>query len=164
MSHHQEVVEVAMTPEERRQRDRERQARHRAAKLAKPKLEALPQIGPGGHAARVTLGVTSGVTDADALSNEAAAVEFLAGLKVPVSAKPRAALLLTLARDLDSNAIAQRSALAQRYDETMEKLVAAAKPVERDELDEMRRSFYSGGIDGIDDDPEAPQRTVRKKA
>lgn len=161
---------MAMTPEERRKRERERKARYRAEQRDRAQLDALPRIGPGGRNAGGTsagtgAGTSGGTKPPLEISNEAAAVEFLAGLKVPISAKPRAALLLTLARDLDSGAIAQRSAIAQRYDETMEKLVAAARPVEMDELDEMRRAFYSGGVDGIDDDPEAPQRrTVRKKA
>ena len=52
--------------------------------------------------------------------------------------------------------------LAGRYTENIDALIAPAKPRERDEL---RRAFYGGGTDDIDDDPEAPkQRTVRKKA
>ncbi|KQT75392.1 hypothetical protein ASG45_02515 [Microbacterium sp. Leaf436] len=94
-----------------------------------------------------------------------AALAFVESLAVPPSAQPHIALLVTLARDLDSDAIAQRSAIAQRYEETMDRLVAASKPIERDELDELRRSFYTGGVDDIDDDPEAPQRRpARKKA
>lgn len=153
---------MALTPEERRARERERKARYRAEKREREQLSALPRIGPGGRDS----GGTGGGTDRPPeMSNEAAAKEFLEGLKVPASSKPRAALLMTLARDLDSGAIAQRSALAQRYDETMDRLIAAAKPRERDELDEMRRAFYRGGVDAIDDDPEAPKRRpVRKKA
>jgi hypothetical protein len=153
---------MVMSPEERRKRERERKARYRAEQREKSQLEALPRIGPGGRDGGGTAGGTSGSAG---MSNEAAASEFLKGLTVPASAKPRAALLLTLARDLDSGAVAQRSAIAQRYDETMEKLLAAAKPVERDELDELRRDFYRGGVGGIDDDPEASQRRpARKKA
>ncbi|WP_424448855.1 hypothetical protein [Microbacterium arborescens] len=157
---------MAMTPEERRQKERERKARQRAEKRKAAELEALPRIGPGGRDTPGTENGTDGGTDEHPLiSNELAARAFVEALQVPPSAMPRVALLYTLARDLDSGAVAQRSAIAQRYDETMEKLIAAAKPRERDELDEMRLKFYTGGVDGIDDDPEAPQRrSVRKKA
>jgi hypothetical protein len=157
---------MAMSDEERRRRARERKAAYRQAQREKAQLEALPRIGPTGRDGGGTGGGTSGGTsEPPAMSNEAAAVAFLDGLTVPASSAPRAALLITLARDLDSGAVAQRSAIAQRYDETIEKLIAAAKPVERDELDEMRREFYRGGVGGIDDDPEASQRRpVRKKA
>lgn len=149
---------MPMSDEERRAKNRERQARFRAAQREKSKLEALPRIGPGGRDG-------GGAPHEPSMANEIAAKEFLDMLAVPASEKPRAALLLTLARDLDSGAVAQRSAIAQRYDEVMEKLVAAARPRERDELDELRRSFYTGSVDGIDDDPEATgRRAVRKKA
>jgi hypothetical protein len=151
---------MAMTPEEKRKWERERKARQRAAQRERAQLEALPRIGAGGRDGGGTAGAAPGV-----VSNESAALAFVESLAVPASAKPRVALLLTLARDLDSGAVAQRSAIAQRYEETMERLIAAARPVERDELDELRRSFYSGRVDGIDDDPEAAtRRTVRKKA
>jgi hypothetical protein len=160
---------MAMTPEERRAKERERKARNRAAAKERAALEALPRIGPAG---RDNSGTSSGTDDGTSggtsnvtQSNEAAALEFVQSLAVPLSAKPRVALLITLARDLDSAAIAQRSAIAQRYDETMDKLVAAAKPVQVSELDRQRRAFYTGSVDAIDDDPEAPQRRpVRKKA
>lgn len=157
---------MAMTPEERRKRDRERKARQRAAAQAKPKLEALPKIGPGSAADGGTHGGTTGGTSEFEVSNLDAAREVLAELTVPASLRWRAALILQLARDLDSPlAIPQRSGLAARYTENIDALIAAAKPRERDELDELRRAFYGGGTDGIDDDPEAPkQRTVRKKA
>lgn len=153
---------MAMTPEERRAKERERKARQRAEKRKAAELEALPRIGPGG---RDTAGTENGTDEHPLISNELAARAFVEALQVPPSAMPRVALLYTLARDLDSGAVAQRSAIAQRYDETMEKLIAAAKPRERDELDEMRLKFYTGGVDDIDDDPEAAQRRpVRKKA
>ncbi|QLD10903.1 hypothetical protein [Microbacterium oleivorans] len=160
---------MAMTPEDKRKRDRERKARQRQAAKEKSQLEAIPRIGPAGRDAGGTSGGTPGGTDSGTasprLSNEAAALAFVESLAVPPSSQPRVALLLTLARDLDSTAIAQRSAIAQRYEETIDKLIAAAKPIERDELDELRRSFYTGDVDDIDDDPEAPQRrAVRKKA
>lgn len=155
---------MAMTPEERRARERERKARQRASAKERAELEALPRIGPAGRDTSGTSGGTDGGTASARVSNEAAAIAFIESLTVPPSAAPRVALLLTLARDLDSTAIAQRSAIAQRYDETMDKLITAAKPKERDELDELRRAFYSGGVGAIDDDPEAPQRPVRKKA
>lgn len=160
---------MAMTPEEKRKRERERKAKQRQAAREKAQLEALPRIGPAGRNPGGTSGGTedgtpSG-TPAPRLSNEAAALAFVAALAVPPSAQPRVALLVTLARDLDSDAIAQRSAIAQRYEETMDRLIAAAKPIERDELDELRRSFYTGSVDDIDDDPEASQRRpARKKA
>lgn len=144
---------MPLTPDERRRRERERKARYRKAQAAKTDIEALPRIGPGGRD-------DDGTDGPPPLSNYAAAKDFLDALTVPAHAKPRAALLLTLARDLDSDAIAQRSALAQRYDEVMEKLVAAAKPKERDELDELRRSFYSGGVSDIIDDPEARRKNA----
>lgn len=156
---------MAMTPDEKRRRERERKAKQRQAAKEKAQLEALPRIGPAGRDANGTSGGTDAGTPPPRLSNEAAALAFVAALAVPPSAQPHVALLVTLARDLDSDAIAQRSAIAQRYEETMDRLIAAAKPIERDELDELRRSFYTGSVDDIDDDPEAPQRRpVRKKA
>ena len=152
---------MALSVEEKRARERERKARYRARQRDAAQLESLPRIGPGGRDG----GGTGGGTEGQRLSNVAAARVFLDGLTIPASSQPRAALLLTLAADLDSGAVAQRSSIAQRYDETIEKLVAAAKPVERDELDELRREFYTGGVGGIDDDPEASQRRGgRKKA
>ena len=145
---------MVMSVDEKRRKERERKARQRAANREKEPVEALPRIGPSGRSEGGTSGGTVSVP-----SNEAAALAFVESLSVPDSAKPRVALFLTLARDLDSDAIAQRSALAQRYEEAMDRLVAACKPRERDELDELRRSFYSGGVDGLDDDPE-----VRKPA
>jgi hypothetical protein len=108
MSHHREVVTMAMTPEERRKRERERKARYRAEQRERDHLDALPRIGPGGRDGGGTGDGTSGGTKPTEFSNEAAAVEFLATLEVPKTSKPRAALLLTLARDLDSSAIAER--------------------------------------------------------
>lgn len=145
---------MPLSVEEKRKRERERKARQRAAQRGKRALEALPQIGPGARGE----GGTSDGTAVRPVSNALAAQEFLDSLTVPPTSKPRAALLLTLARDLDSDAIAQRSAIAQRYQETMDLLIAAAKPRERDELDELRRSFYTGSVDDIDDDPEASHR------
>lgn len=160
---------MAMTPEEKRQRERERKRRQRAAAREKPKLSALPQIGPAGKTDSGTQGGTRGGTDAPAddfdISNTDAARAVLRGLTIPESAKWRAALVLQLARDLDAPmAIPQRAGLAARYTENLDALIAAARPRERDELDELRRAFYSGGTSGIDDDPEAPKRTARKKA
>ncbi|TDL43842.1 hypothetical protein [Microbacterium oleivorans] len=160
---------MAMSDEERRAKERERKARQRAEKKRQAELSALPRIGPTGRdkpgTQDGTPDGTDGGTSAPLLSNEAAAVAFVQALDVPASAQPRVALLYTLARDLDSGAVAQRSAIAQRYDEVMDKLIAAAKPREHDELDDMRRRFYTGSVDDIDDDPEAPQRRpVRKKA
>lgn len=148
---------MAMSPEERRRKNRERQARFRAAQREKDASGDLPRIGPGGRDA----GVTDGALQVP--SNLAAAHEFIGMLEVPPSAMPHAALLLTLARDLDSDAVAQRSSLTQRYQETMSVLIAAAKPRERDELDELRRDFYLGGVGGIDDDPEASERRANRK-
>ncbi len=165
---------MAMSPEEKRQRERERKARQRAEKREAAALEALPQIGPRSRAQRGTKGGTFGGTesgtagheDLDRLSNSAAAAEVIADLDVPKWARWRVALILQLASDLDAPmAIPQRAGLAARYEANLEALIAACKPRERDELDELRRSFYRGGVDGIDDDPEAPQRrTVRNKA
>ncbi|WP_269320227.1 MULTISPECIES: hypothetical protein [unclassified Microbacterium] len=42
-------------------------------------------------------------------------------------------------------------------------MLAATKPKERDELDEMRRKFYQGETGCIDDDPEARGRPSRRK-
>lgn len=149
---------MAMTPDEKRRMERERKARYRARQRDAARAELLPRIGPGGRDA-------GGTVDGVRGSNVAAARAFLEGLTVPASSEPRAALLLTLAADLDSDAVPQRSAIAQRYDETLEKLVAAAKPVERDELDELRRQFYTGGVGGVDGDPESGRRrAVRGKA
>lgn len=157
---------MAMTPEERRKRDRERKRRQRAANPGKPKLEALPQIGPAGRADGGTDSGTS--ADASALpTNLSAARDLIAELNVTTAAaRYRVALILQLARDLDEpTAIPQRASLSARYTENVDALLAIAKPKERDELDELRRSFYTGSVDGIDDDPEAPQRRpVRKKA
>ena len=161
---------MAMSPEEKRQRERERKARQRAEKREAAALEALPQIGPRSRAQRGTSGGTesgtAGHEDLDRLSNSAAAAEVIADLDVPKSARWRVALILQLASDLDAPmAIPQRAGLAARYEANLEALIAACKPRERDELDELRRSFYRGGVDGIDDDPEASQRrAVRKKA
>jgi len=144
---------MVMSVEEKRRKERERKARQRAALREKERLEALPRIGPSG---RSDSGTDDGTAPAVSVpSNEAAALALIESLTIPDSAKPRVALLVTLARDLDADAIAQRSAIAQRYEEAIERLVAACKPRERDELDELRRSFYSGSVDGIDDDPEA---------
>lgn len=159
-----------MTPEEKRKRDRERKRRQRQAASEKPRLEALPKIGPSFDADGGTQGGTEGGTSADAfadmLSNLAAARMVIADLEVPPSARWRIALVLRLAADLDQpGAIPQRAGLAARYTENLEALVSAAKPRERDELDDLRRRFYTGSVDGIDDDPEAPvKRAVRKKA
>lgn len=157
---------MAMTPEERRRKNRERQARFRAAQKEKQKLEALPRIGPTGRDESVTDEKPKSTSKWARISNEEAALEFLESLTVPPTARPLAVKLLTISRDLDSAfATPQRSALSQRHDEVLEALIAAAKPKERDELDELRRAFYEGGVDGIDDDPEASQRRpVRKKA
>lgn len=160
---------MAMTPEEKRQRERERKRRQRAAARERPKLAALPQIGPGAEGDGGTQGGTRGGTGAPTddfdISNADAARAVLRGLTIPESAKWRAALVLQLARDLDAPmAIPQRAGLAARYTENLDALIAAARPRERDELDELRRAFYSGGTSGIDDDPEAPKRATRKKA
>ena len=161
---------MAMSPEEKRERDRARKARQRAAKRDAAVLEALPQIGPGSRAKRGTSGGTQGGTpdrdDLDDLSNLGAAKDVIRGLDVPASARWRLALILQLAQDLDAPlAIPQRAGLAARYEANLEALIADCKPRERDELDELRRSFYQGRTSGLDDDPEAPQRrAVRKKA
>lgn len=157
---------MAMSPEEKRKRERERKARQRAAKRDAAVLEALPQIGPRSRSQRGTEGGTSERDELDELSNLAAAKDVVRGLTVPASAKWRVALILQLAADLDAPlAIPQRAGLAARYAENLDALIAACKPRERDELDELRRKFYSGGVGAIDNDPEAPQRrTVRKKA
>lgn len=155
---------MALTPEEKRQRDRERQARYRAEKRAKPKLEALPQIGPASGDADVTPSVTDGATGVTPGSNFVALSELLAELTIPTTQKPRVALLLTLAQDLDApGALPQRASISTKYDEQIDKLLAATKPKERDELDEMRRKFYQGETGGIDDDPEARGRPARRK-
>lgn len=153
---------MPMTPEERRKRDRERKARQRAANREKPKLEALPQIGPEPGAGRGTERGTS----ADAIpSNLEAAREVVAELEVPARDRWRVALVLRLAADLDAPlAIPQRSGLAAKYEASLEALIAAAKPRERDELDELRRRFYTGRTDDVDNDPEARKRPARKKA
>ena len=154
---------MAMTPEERRAKNRERQARFRAAQREKEKLEALPRIGPSGRDGGVT--DSASVSPWAKISNEQAALDFLDELTVPATVRPLAVKLVKVARDLDSDAIAQRSALSQRHDELIDAIVAACKPRERDELDDMRRKFYSGSVDAIDDDPEASgRRAVRKKA
>lgn len=157
---------MPMTPEEKRKRDRERKARQRAANREKPKLEALPQIGPGPDAGRGTERGTQGGTSADAIpSNFDAAREVVAELEVPARERWRVALVLRLAADLDAPlAIPQRSGLAAKYEASLEALIAAAKPRERDELDELRRRFYTGRTDAVDDDPEARKRPARKKA
>lgn len=157
---------MAMTPEEKRKRERERKARQRAAKREAAVLEALPQIGPRTRAQHGTDGGTPARDELDDLSNLSAAKEVIRGLTVPTASRWRIALILSLAADLDAPlAIPQRAGLAARYAENLDALVAACKPRERDELDELRRKFYSGGVGAIDDDPEAPQRrTVRKKA
>jgi hypothetical protein len=155
---------VALTPEEKRQRDRERQARYRAERRAKPKLAALPQIGPASGADDVTPGVTAGVTGVTPGTNVAALTEMLAELTITTAQKPRVALLLTLAHDLDApGALPQRASISTKYDEQIDKLLAATKPKERDELDEMRMRFYQGETGGIDDDPEARGRPSRRK-
>ncbi len=153
---------MPMTPEEKRRRERERKARYRAQQRAKPRLEALPQIG---RASGVPSG-TEGGTQPDEITNLSAAREVIESIEVPKVQRFRVALILQLARDLDTpQAIPQRASLAARYTENIDALIAAAKPRERDELDELRRAFYSGGVSGIDDDPEASQRrAVRKKA
>lgn len=151
---------MAMTPEEKRAKNRERQARYRARQREQLKLEALPRIGPGARDGRVT-GDAPERTVATS-SNEVAALAVIESLEVPATAVWRTALVLQLARDLDvPGAIPQRAGLAQRYAENLEALIAAAKPVERDALDEMRRSFYRGEVAGIDDDPEAKGRRKR---
>lgn len=152
---------MAMTPEEKRAKNRERQARYRARQREQLKLEALPRIGPGARDGRVT-GDAPGMRTVATSSNEAAASAVIESLEVPATAVWRTALVLQLARDLDvPGAIPQRAGLAQRYAENLEALIAAAKPVERDALDEMRRSFYRGEVAGIDDDPEAKGRRKR---
>jgi hypothetical protein len=158
---------MAMTPEDRRRRDRERKRRQRAENQAKPKLEALPQIGPASRGDGGTQGGTSSDV-ADVPTNLSAALDLIAELDVKTAAgRYRVALILQLARDLDEpSAIPQRASLSARYTENVDALLAIAKPRERDDLDELRRAFYTGSVDGIDDDPEAPtqRRTVRKKA
>lgn len=114
---------MAMTPDEKRRRERERKAKQRQAAKEKAQLEALPRIGPAGRDAGWTSGGTEAGTPSPRLSNEAAALAFVESLAVPPSAQPHIALLVTLARDLDSDAI------AQRYEETMDRLIAASKPV-----------------------------------
>ena len=151
---------MPMSEDEKRAKNRERQARFRAAKREAASLSALPQIGLGSR----QRGGTSADDSADDLSNVAAAREMIGDLTIPASAKWRVALVLRLAADLDSPlAIPQRAGLAARYAENLEALVAAAKPRERDELDELRRAFYRGGVGAIDDDPEG-KRTTRKNA
>lgn len=143
---------MAMTPEERRRRERERKRAQRAKAREKPHLEALPQIGakssPKGGTGRGTDGGTDDGTRDTApgtsvyLSTKAA----VDAMDVPASAMPFVAVLLQLAVDLDSpGALPQRASLTQRYSELLDRIVAAAKPKEHDELDEMRRRFYTGG-------------------
>lgn len=155
---------MALTPEEKRKRDRERQARYRAAKQEKPTLTALPQIGPSAGADGVTPGVTGDGPPVTSTVNVDALNELLAELTIPTTQKPRVALLKTLARDLDTaSALPQRASISAKYDEQVDKLIAATKPKERNELDEMRRKFYLGETGGIDDDPEARSRPARRK-
>jgi len=157
---------MPMSEDEKRAKNRERQARFRAAKREAATLEALPQIGPGTRSKRGASDEAQDRGGIDDLSNLSAARDAIDSLTVPPSAKWRVALVLRLARDLDSpSAIPQRAGLAARYAENLEALVAAAKPRERDELDDLRRKFYRGGVGAIDDDPEAPRRRpARKKA
>lgn len=156
---------MALTPEEKRRRDRERQARYRAAKRDRGKLVALPSIGPAGGASGVTPHATGGDDPAPSTRNADALRELLAELTVPTSQKPRVALLETLAIDLDERgALPQRASISARYEEQIEKLLAATKPRERDELDELRQRFYQGEIGGIDDDPEERKRPAKRKA
>lgn len=157
---------MPLSDEERRKRERERKARQRAQKREAPKLEALPQIGPGSGTQGGTSDGTGDRPEHPDLSNAAAAREVIAALDVPASARWRVALVLRLAVDLDEpGAIPQRAGLAARYSEQLEALVAAAKPRERDALDDLRFKFYTGSVDDIDDDPEATQpRQTRRKA
>jgi hypothetical protein len=161
---------MPLSDEERRKRERERKARQRAQKRAAPKLEALPQIGPGSGTSGGTQGGTPEGTGAESehpdLTIVSAAREVIASLEVPASARWRIPLVLRLALDLDSpGAVPQRASLADRYAVQLEALVAAAKPRERDALDDLRFKFYTGSVDDIDDDPEATQpRQTRRKA
>jgi len=161
---------MPMSDEERRRKERERKARQRAANRAKPKLEALPAIGPtadsdGGTQGGTPGGTGDGTPDDLTASNYAAAKALVGSLDVPSTAQWRVPLVLRLARDLDApSAIPQRSGLAAKYEASLEALIAAAKPREADPLDEMRRRFYSGRTDAVDDDPEARKRSARRKA
>ncbi len=154
---------MAMTPEEKRERDRLRKRRQRAALKEDRQLEALPRIGRAGTSSS---GTESGTSADGVVSNFDAAKALVGELDVKTAAgKYRVALILQLARDLDEpSAIPQRASLSARYTENVDALLAIAKPKEVDELDSLRRKFYTGGVDDIDDDPEAPKRSTRRKA
>lgn len=154
---------MAMTPEEKRAKNRERQARFRAAQREKVKPATLPRIGPTGRDDDATTDRLRSKWYSKSI--EAATADLLELLTIPPAVENLAFRLMKYARDLDSDAISQRATIDRRYEELVEKLVAACKPRERDELDELRRSFYQGRTSGVDDDPEAPQRrTVNKKS
>ncbi|WP_025158900.1 hypothetical protein [Leifsonia aquatica] len=150
---------MALSDEDRRKRDRERKRRQRAESKNAPKLVALPK--PPSDSAD-TDGLESGTsadTDLSKLTNYAAAVEVIGGLDVPVGSRALVALVLTLARDLDGFMnVPQRSSIATRYLEAMDRLRSEAAPVERDELNELRRSFYEGAVPDDADSDSKPKR------
>lgn len=154
---------MALSDDERRKRERERKRRYRAQQKAKPNLVALPQLPPDPPSQGGTEDGTAGGTDGRAeyagLTNLAAALDALAELEIPTMAKPLAALVVRLARDLDAALnVPQRASLTSRYLEAFDKLNAVARTKEPDELDAMRRAFYTGGrFDADDAEDEAPQ-------
>lgn len=76
-------------------------------------------------------------------------------LTVPAGHAHLVGAALALAEVLDDPSRApQFASVAARLAETMAALVAIAKPKERDELDEMRRAFYTGNVLDIADSME----------
>ncbi len=159
---------MAISDEERRKRDRERKARQRAAKRGAAPSPAIPRIGLAKAAEGGTeSGTQGGTADVPPLASSSTydeALEALDLLDIPPLTKPLVPPLLRLAQDLDHPLnVPQRASLMTRYLELFDRIVAASKPVERDELDEMRRAFYrgevpDGSIGSADEVEEPPQR------
>ncbi|EYT56035.1 hypothetical protein H490_0103950 [Leucobacter sp. UCD-THU] len=141
---------MALSDEERRRRDRERKRRKRAAEAAPAGEPELPRIGlAAADTPRTQDASAEDAADegADAFSNAAAAREFIAELQVPARARPLVPVLYRLAADLDGVFnTPQRASITAKYLEVMDRILDAAKPVEVDELDEMRRAYYLGEV------------------
>lgn len=156
---------MAMSDEERRKRERERKARQRAKKRAEEQENQIPAIGLAAAGASGTDGGTPDLPEWAAVSMVEEAVEVLEALTIPQLARPLVPMLLRLARDIDNPLnVPQRSGLTDRYLQVLDRILAAAKPVVRDPLDDMRRAYYRGEVpDGSIDPDEDDELEERKR-
>lgn len=158
---------MPISDEERRRRDRERKRQKRAGERGTETGDKIPRIGLGVADTPRTNEAPEDApeTPDESTSNAAAARALIADLEVPARVKPLVPVLYRLATDLDGMFnVPQRASITTKYLEVLDRILEAARPVERDELDEMRKAFYLGEVPGGEHhDPEGPAEDDKPK-